>query len=447
MRLLPAVLSLPSSLLLLLTAQIEAQDAPAQRLPTAIRKMGLDSGEKFLHEYCAFSEYPEAPSPQAALAARAAALPAMPADGLLSAEEESLLAANASAAIAYRAPLAPHSEPRGRQYRGFMAGWDAFRRAADAVARLERRDFACPTGTADCSGIGYPYSCCQTGLTCVEIEDTGLGPVGCCPSGVSCSGSIECTGDQEGCPSDMGGGCCIDGYVCEGVGCVRSQSSGTVMTSTITSTTTLASGSPSLVIVTVTVTQSPSQSVATSTTTQVVTVSQTSSTTTGPGAPVRPTGTSSAATTSPASTSSATSSSSGYCPTGYYACLASAGGGCCQTGRDCSTTSCPAVSSTTIVSGDGVTVVVPATAVPSTSSATCAGGWFLCPSAAGPVAGCCPSGYSCGTASCTIVTASATATVQKELPGASGANKRVGGLALGAVLPWVVAFVVGLVWI
>ena len=179
------------------------------------------------------------------------------------------------------------------------------------------------------------------------------------------------------------------------------------------------SGSPTTVVVTVTITQTPSQSTATRTTTQVVTPSETStsSTTTGPGAPVRPTLTSSTTEDS----SSESSSVSGFCPTGYYGCLATAGGGCCQTGRDCSTTSCPPVSSTTIISS-GVTVVVPVTDIPSSTSATCANGWFLCGSEAGPIAGCCPSGYNCGTASCTLVTASATATVQKELPGTSGAS-------------------------
>lgn len=132
----------------------------------------------------------------------------------------------------------------------------------------------------------------------------------------------------------------------------------------------------------------------------------------------------------PTSGSTASAATGTYCPTGFYACLAVYGGGCCQTGRDCQTTNCPSTAYTTIVSG-GVTIAVPASDVSAaattgtTTTGTCAGGWALCPTDAdaGPVAGCCPSGYSCGTASCFLATASATASVAKELPG-SGAVRR-----------------------
>lgn len=40
----------------------------------------------------------------------------------------------------------------------------------------------------------------------------------------------------------------------------------------------------------------------------------------------------------------------------------------------------------------------------------------MCGDSGGPVAGCCPSGYDCGTASCFTVQASETQEVQKELP-------------------------------
>lgn len=119
------------------------------------------------------------------------------------------------------------------------------------------------------------------------------------------------------------------------------------------------------------------------------------------------------------------------CPTGFYGCLATHGGGCCRTDRDCETHSCPAPSSTTIVS-DGVTVVVAADDVPATTTSTCANGWFLCGDSGGPVAGCCPSGYSCGTASCFTVQASETQEVQKELPD-NGASR------LGSA--WVLSYI------
>ena len=120
-----------------------------------------------------------------------------------------------------------------------------------------------------------------------------------------------------------------------------------------------------------------------------------------PGPPVRPT-----SSLPPSNSNSNGNEGNGggintFCPTGFYACVASAGGGCCQTGRDCQTTSCPPVQMTTIVNSNGITVAVPATGVPAATTGTCANGWFICGKEAGPVAGCCPSGYSCGTASCT----------------------------------------------
>ncbi len=117
------------------------------------------------------------------------------------------------------------------------------------------------------------------------------------------------------------------------------------------------------------------------------------------------------------------------CPTGFYGCLATHGGGCCRTDRDCATHSCPAPSSTTIIS-EGVTVVVAAEDVPTDypATSTCADGWFLCGSEGGPVAGCCPSGYDCGTASCFTVQSSETQEVQKELPGGDAPSLSSGRL-------------------
>lgn len=89
---------------------------------------------------------------------------------------------------------------------------------------------------------------------------------------------------------------------------------------------------------------------------------------------------------------------------------------------------------TTLIS-DGATVVVPATDVPTDdATSTCAGGWFLCGKDAGPVAGCCPSGYDCGTASCFSAEASQTGQVQKEFPKKdSSRGLRAQGLLVGGV--------------
>lgn len=216
MRPLTLLARLPASLLLLVAAQVGLSlgQADAQRLPIAIRKMSPDAGEKLLHEYYAFG--PDEEVAQVGSKAQ----PATFAKAVLDVQEEELLAANSSASISFRAPFAPHfdSHLASRDQSG-VGGWHLFQRAKDVVTRLEKRQFACPTGTSDCSAIGFPNSCCQAGTDCVQITDTGLGPVGCCPDGISCTGSIACSGSQQGCPSDIGGGCCIEGFVCASIGC------------------------------------------------------------------------------------------------------------------------------------------------------------------------------------------------------------------------------------
>ena len=85
---------------------------------------------------------------------------------------------------------------------------------------LEKRDFSCPTGTTSCASINRPDSCCENGLQCNIITDTGLGDVGCCADS-SCSGEVTgCQAGYTACPASQGGGCCIPGYACSGVGCM-----------------------------------------------------------------------------------------------------------------------------------------------------------------------------------------------------------------------------------
>lgn len=77
---------------------------------------------------------------------------------------------------------------------------------------------------------------------------------------------------------------------------------------------------------------------------------------------------------------------------------------------------------------NGATIVVPLSEAQAATAAlptsTCASGWFMCGKEGGPIAGCCPSGYNCGTASCTLVSNTPVATVDKALPssGRSGAD-------------------------
>ncbi|ROW13342.1 hypothetical protein VPNG_05478 [Cytospora leucostoma] len=163
--------------------------------------MSTDAGEKLLQEYFAFGGEEE--NQVAGVATQAQGL--TPAHGWLKSEEDGEPSAvNSSALTPYYAPFALHFNPASVEAGddsadGEASAWEPSRRARDVVARLlQRRQYACPTGMSNCSSIGYPYSCCQAGLQCIQITDTGLGPVGCCPDGDSCSGSIACSGSEQG---------------------------------------------------------------------------------------------------------------------------------------------------------------------------------------------------------------------------------------------------------
>lgn len=412
MHLQRSLVGLPASLVLLVANQIDAQ-----QLPTAIKKMSLDDGEKIMPDYLAFD-------PQFAAVAQSP----VQARGL-SPNEELLLALNSSAALPFRPPFGILQEEGGPYDGGERPA--LYRRAREALHRLQGRSFSCPDNTHGCDSIDQPNYCCSTGETCFTVKNSpNAGNVGCCPDGLTCNGGVgSCGGGSTSCPAEQGGGCCIPGYVCAQIGCIASSVS--IITLTTTSSTVIAQPTPTTQVTTVVVTTTPS----------IITPTETETSTgtnTGGLPPYRPTSGTGSPTTDPPT------APSDYCPTGFYACLASAGAGCCRTGRDCVTTSCPPVRKTTVTS-NGMTLVVPATDVPDAEpTSTCAGGWFLCPSEAGPIAGCCPSGYACGTASCTLSAATATATVQKEFPGSAANDKAgrgrrafvfsVGTLAFGAFL-------------
>lgn len=186
--------------------EIVEEDLQTSRSPVGVMKMSPEEGEKFYWEYWQY----EGGSPQKnvlnmALSTR-------------DKEDEATLLANIS--LPYRAPFARHTN-RESSYedlkaRKVLGG----RNLAAALAMLEKRNFVCPTGTASCQGVGYPNSCCSTTETCFAIRDTGLGPVGCCPNGSSCGGAITtCAASDTPCADSLGGGCCIPGFVCAGVGC------------------------------------------------------------------------------------------------------------------------------------------------------------------------------------------------------------------------------------
>ncbi|KAK4456410.1 hypothetical protein QBC42DRAFT_292618, partial [Cladorrhinum samala] len=194
---------LPLSLWALVAAQIEAREQQEQQqkqraeasplllLPTAIRKMPADSGAKFHPHYYAFAAAPAPPPEQPALV-------------VVVARE----ATDNSSSSTFHPPFAIlNTSPN-------PSSLELLRRAA-----LQKRQWSCPSGTTSCASIGYPNSCCQASESCVAVKDTGLGPVGCCPAGATCNGSVgSCADGSSPCGSSIGGGCCIPGFVCAGVG-------------------------------------------------------------------------------------------------------------------------------------------------------------------------------------------------------------------------------------
>lgn len=210
------ILGLPSSLLLLLAAQAEGQQ-PQRRSPTAIRKMPLDSSEKLFPEHLAFADNlpdeenihnPFLSPREAVLAARLQ----------LTAEEEGQLNSNSSTPGPQR-QFRPAFKSHGQDDTLGDDGWWYHRRARDTLHLLEGRQ-GCPGGFQDCSDVGHPNKCCMTSEVCVEVDDSSVGGVACCPEGAECGGSVgSCPGEATTCDQELGGGCCIEGYICEGVGC------------------------------------------------------------------------------------------------------------------------------------------------------------------------------------------------------------------------------------
>lgn len=151
-----------------------------------VKKMSEDEGEKFFFDYWDFE----------------------------GADEVGLTATNETFnPQSYDNHEAPEIQPRVYPFRPSVSTNMGF-------SPLFRRDFKCPTGTFACTAIDRPNSCCGAGDTCVLVQDTGLGDVGCCPQGQTCSGVIgSCQQGYMSCPASMGGGCCIPGYECVSGGC------------------------------------------------------------------------------------------------------------------------------------------------------------------------------------------------------------------------------------
>ncbi|KAL2051506.1 hypothetical protein ABVK25_008168 [Lepraria finkii] len=393
-----------------------ASDNPEQML-VGVRKMSDDEGEMFFPEYWNF-ETTSQPEP---LIDKRDSTPYSPLDG----RESFADWASASIPQPLQAPFALHTSEQFdvRPLLGRLL------KSSRAIFTLEQRDFQCPGDTTVCSSINQPNSCCPTGTICQSIKDSGNGAVGCCPSGQTCNQQVsDCQAPDTSCPGSSGGGCCIQGYTCSGVGCVANSTVTTTIEPVVTLSPTLspstssaaASSSTAPIIntstftatasVIATVTGGPSRDPPTNTSPSSTTPSSItplpSSTSTSSSTTTSPSITTPSSTTrllSSTSTSSSTTAlipavrptSSGpltitasQCPTGFYQCSAYNHPGCCQVGRDCGLTSCPAASSSIALNSTGVTIAGPSGTQPALGVSGCAQGWFNCGSGGG--GGCCP---------------------------------------------------------
>lgn len=243
--LLPCSLSIaPLSLLILIAdwpAQTVSSDVPAPRLPkirpfaefrslaadltgertskqrqirdqrpVGARKMSDDESEMFFMEYWQYSTGPEHTE---------ASLKGDGGKALLRHKNMERLQGggqslqNTSMLYPLQPPFSLHSEH-------YMGDHSISRRLPRALSILGGRAFQCPTGTSNCDSIGRPNSCCRSEETCQLITDNGEGDVGCCGQGQSCNNDIAgCQQGYQSCPGSGGGGCCIPGYSCVGVGC------------------------------------------------------------------------------------------------------------------------------------------------------------------------------------------------------------------------------------
>ena len=232
MRNLSALLSLPASLLLLLSAapaqtsaldvqwpynlpphvkyfpedeplvqrNVETQRKVVEQTPLGVRKMSIDEGEMFFLDYWQFDLGDNAAWSGRRESAMNGRTPTL--HGKYEEMDGREPVTNASIPLFLQPPFHLHNKHP-------VTSNPVLRRLPRTLfAQLDRRDFLCPTNTSDCLSVGFPNSCCPTGTTCIGVTDTGSGGVGCCAPGVNCD-SGQVVGCQQGytlCPGSFGGG-------------------------------------------------------------------------------------------------------------------------------------------------------------------------------------------------------------------------------------------------
>lgn len=190
----PRMLLLPTALLALV-----AEVAADQPLATAIKKQLPDANEKLFPDHLAFEPLPALNPFETTVATN-----------LWLDDQEDKDAGSTNSTKRYHPAFSYHFQESEE---------DLLKRAADVLVILQNRA-ACPSGMESCSSIGSPDKCCTDGTYCTNVSNSDSEQIACCPDGATCGGGVgACPSDAVSCPSELGGGCCIAGYVCQGVGC------------------------------------------------------------------------------------------------------------------------------------------------------------------------------------------------------------------------------------
>lgn len=188
------MLLLPTALLALV-----AEVAADQPLATAIKKQLPDANEKLFPDHLAFEPLPALNPFETTVATN-----------LWLDDQEDKDAGSTNSTKRYHPAFSYHFQESEE---------DLLKRAADVLVILQNRA-ACPSGMESCSSIGSPDKCCTDGTYCTNVSNSDSEQIACCPDGATCGGGVgACPSDAVSCPSELGGGCCIAGYVCQGVGC------------------------------------------------------------------------------------------------------------------------------------------------------------------------------------------------------------------------------------
>ena len=170
----------------------EIRQRMQQQVPVGVKKMTGDAEEKFFLEYWQFEPSPLDPFP------------------IGTGDSAYFQPGNDSHPILQPPLLLHDTSPNNRLLRFLPRS-------------LLARDFKCPGGTMACTSVGQPNTCCQTGDTCLSVQDSSVGPVGCCPAGAACNGVVAACDTAQGytgCPNSPNGGCCIPGWACYDAGCM-----------------------------------------------------------------------------------------------------------------------------------------------------------------------------------------------------------------------------------